>query len=75
MLPQVYTLPYPESAATATNGYGDTRLGKHGSNMRWHIVRTLLAVNEPTVAVGHEIAHESFEVAPHIRVRILAHDE
>jgi len=43
--------------------------------MRWHIVRTLLAVNEPTVAVGHEIAHESFEVAPHIRVRILAHDE
>ena len=39
--------------------------------MRRHVIRTFLTVNEPVVTVRRKIGHESFEVAPDIRVGIL----
>ena len=72
---QVNALPRTEDEAAARDWNRHLNGGQRCADVRRHVVRPLVAMTEELVAIGHETNEEALEIATHVRIRILLHDE
>src|SRR5436190_24271016 len=75
MLEQIDALPRTEREATVDKRNRKLHGGQCSADVRWHVVRPLVAMAEELVAIDNEPGEETFEVSAHVRIGILLHDE
>lgn len=75
MLPEIDSLPRSQAEATRDYRQRDTGQGQDAANVCRHIIGPFGSMQEVRPAIGNEVAHETFEVATHIAIRILGHDQ
>ena len=75
VLEKVDTLPGPQGQAPLVEGDGKLRLGEGGADVGGHVVGTLDGVAVPGGVFGHEAGKEVVQVADHVGIGVLLHDE
>src|SRR5688572_28311314 len=75
MLEDVHRLPGPERELAVDDRDRELRRGERGADVGGHVVGPLGGVAIEALVLGHELPEERVEVAEHVRVGVLLHDE
>jgi len=75
MFPNVNPLPCAKRHPPLMHRNAQVNRGERGADVRRHIVITFSRVNEKRITVADEPRKKTFQVAPHVRVRILLNQQ
>ena len=75
VFPEVNPLPSPQLQRTARNRDGKRGCRQHAADVRGHVVRAFRVVLVIGASVRRDALHESLEVSPYGRVRVLCDQE
>jgi|SRR5581483_3110229 len=70
MFPEIDALPGAEGKLALRYRNGQSDSSQSGANMRGHVVGPFGCVDESRIAVRHQAAEKSFQIAPHVWVGI-----
>ena len=62
VLPAVDPLPCAQREASARERNRELDRGQRGTDMRRHVIGSLVAVPEEGIAIGHQASQEAFEI-------------